>query len=157
MKKFQQKRDELAATGVSSASSSAIAPAARPRPTRSQWTKDLAQVTAKAKDLAPAMAKAKAKARAKAKAKSSCQSTYVKSCWCSKSIVWNALYKCDRFMIRLPAKFDLAAPEASSQVWLRGERRTTSGLEVCTYGFSNDRGWTLRPSITYGYNDEGAA
>ena len=30
--------------------------------------------------------------------------------------VWNALYKGDRFMIRLPAKFDLAAPEADSEV-----------------------------------------
>ena len=29
--------------------------------------------------------------------------------------VWNALYKCDRFMIMLPAKFDLAAPEADSE------------------------------------------
>ena len=29
--------------------------------------------------------------------------------------VWNALYKCDRFMIRLPAKFDLAAPETDSE------------------------------------------
>ena len=25
-------------------------------------------------------------------------------------------YKCDRFMIRLPAKFDFAAPEADSEV-----------------------------------------
>ena len=30
--------------------------------------------------------------------------------------VWNALYKGDRFVIRLPAKFDLAAPEADSEV-----------------------------------------
>ena len=79
--------------------------------------------------------------------------------------VWNALYTCDRFMIRLPAKFDLAAPEAdsevesdqdfhctylkplaSSQVWLRGERSTTSGLEV-RRAFPMMGGWALRPSI----------
>ena len=30
--------------------------------------------------------------------------------------VWNALYKGDRFMIRLPATLDLAAPEADSDV-----------------------------------------
>ena len=30
--------------------------------------------------------------------------------------IWNALYKGDRFMIRLPAEFDLAAPEADSEV-----------------------------------------
>ena len=60
-------------------------------------------------------------AKAKAKAKSSCQAkmspaSKVKSCWCCESNVLNALYKGDRFMIRLAAKFDLAAPEADSEV-----------------------------------------